>query len=429
MANPFSITPAGNYAQGLSGLADVLMMDEERQAERAAQEEAARAQEEAKLAMIEAYRSGDPQKMYEVALQYPSIGEIARADAGMMEDYQLQEGVDFATQVLSNPSKAGELAQARVENLSYLGRDPANTVEFLQTYQQDPEAALLNMEMWLAAANPEAREALQEVRAAQQKEEDVEAAVVGDYLVNKATGEVLFDASSPDGNASEHGLNPMVFRDPKTGAFTPFLPNKAGGMTQLQTPAGLEFVPDAGRLGYNPANILEQSEAKKEAENIANRPAAERLQARRQQQATLIDDTIDRALALTSNWSTGAGSYLKALPLTDARDLGALLDTIKANVGFEKLQEMREASPTGGALGAISDFENRMLQSVLSSLEQSQSPEQFKENLELVREQVRNIVHGSEQQFADTYQGAGATGTAAPRRRVYNQATGEIEEQ
>ena len=39
---------------------------------------------------------------------------------------------------------------------------------------------------------------------------------------------------------------------------------------------------------------------------------------------------------------------------------------------------MREASPTGGALGAVSDNEQRLLQNSYAALSQSQTPEQFK---------------------------------------------------
>ena len=61
------------------------------------------------------------------------------------------------------------------------------------------------------------------------------------------------------------------------------------------------------------------------------------------------------------------------------------LDTIRANVGFLQLQEMRNNSPTGGALGQVSEFENKLLQSVKGSLDQYQSSEQLKANLEQIK--------------------------------------------
>ena len=55
---------------------------------------------------------------------------------------------------------------------------------------------------------------------------------------------------------------------------------------------------------------------------------------------------------------------------------------------------MREASPTGGALGNVSEKENEYLQSVLGNVEQSQNPEQLKRNLLRLREAYLDIVHG-----------------------------------
>jgi hypothetical protein len=85
---------------------------------------------------------------------------------------------------------------------------------------------------------------------------------------------------------------------------------------------------------------------------------------------------------------------LRNIPATQAHDLVKVIDTVKANVGFDKLQQMRAASPTGGALGQVSDFENRMLQSVLGNLETSQSQEQLLYNLRRLNDVYLDIIHG-----------------------------------
>lgn len=96
------------------------------------------------------------------------------------------------------------------------------------------------------------------------------------------------------------------------------------------------------------------------------------------QQHGVIAQEIDRAIDIIKNQgvlpAAGIGSALSSIPATNARNLASTLDTIKGNIGFDKLQAMREASPTGGALGQVSDFENRNLQAVLGSLDQGQSP-------------------------------------------------------
>jgi hypothetical protein len=55
---------------------------------------------------------------------------------------------------------------------------------------------------------------------------------------------------------------------------------------------------------------------------------------------------------------------------------------------------MREASKTGGALGAINTRELELLQSDYGSLAQSQSKEQFIENMERMRNDYLDVIHG-----------------------------------
>ena len=92
--------------------------------------------------------------------------------------------------------------------------------------------------------------------------------------------------------------------------------------------------------------------------------------------------------------ATSFGGLLKAVPGTDAHKLGNLLQTIKGNIGFDYLQQMRENSPTGGALGQVSNQELSTLQSVFGSLEQTQRAEDLKYNLQLLNHVYNNIIHG-----------------------------------
>jgi hypothetical protein len=101
---------------------------------------------------------------------------------------------------------------------------------------------------------------------------------------------------------------------------------------------------------------------------------------------TVVFDNIEKAIGQTSGWSAGAGSLLKSVPGSEARDLQSTIDTIVANIGFDRLQQMREASPTGGALGGIAVPELQMLQAVLGSLATEQSPPQLRENLQRLKE-------------------------------------------
>jgi hypothetical protein len=92
----------------------------------------------------------------------------------------------------------------------------------------------------------------------------------------------------------------------------------------------------------------------------------------------VLDDVTGRVGKLTSGIG---GSVLKKLPSTDAYDLNADIDTLKSNFGFDRLQAMRDMSPTGGALGSVAVQELTALQASVANLDTSQSPSQLKKNL------------------------------------------------
>lgn len=134
--------------------------------------------------------------------------------------------------------------------------------------------------------------------------------------------------------------------------------------------------------------------------DIKAQQAEQKAQARHEQQTRYGDVVLQdasRALELVDSGVipvTGVGSYLSVVRGTRAHDLSKLLDSIKSNISFDRLQQLREASPTGGALGQVSDFENRALQSAYGSLEQSQTDEQFKFNLKRLMNIYADIIHG-----------------------------------
>lgn len=93
-----------------------------------------------------------------------------------------------------------------------------------------------------------------------------------------------------------------------------------------------------------------------------------------------------RAVQSNPTFTTGwVGARLRGVEGSPAYDLDRTIDTIKANLGFEALSQMRAESPTGGALGNVTEIELRMLQSVIDSLDSAQSAPQLEEALNGVR--------------------------------------------
>ena len=100
--------------------------------------------------------------------------------------------------------------------------------------------------------------------------------------------------------------------------------------------------------------------------------------------ADRIINEVKDAKKLVSGFTAGAGGLLSSVPLTNAKDLAARLTTIKSNLGFDRLQQMRDASPTGGALGQVAVQELIALQSTIASLDQTQSPAQLRDSLDKI---------------------------------------------
>jgi hypothetical protein len=114
--------------------------------------------------------------------------------------------------------------------------------------------------------------------------------------------------------------------------------------------------------------------------------------------ADLVLEDIGRAMDIATEspiLTTGLGGlFLSKIAGTSAADLESLLVTIKSNIGFDRLQRMRQESPTGGALGNVSNLEVKTLQAVMGSLEQAQSDKQFIYNLRRLSNIYNDIVHG-----------------------------------
>lgn len=150
----------------------------------------------------------------------------------------------------------------------------------------------------------------------------------------------------------------------------------------------------------------------------------------------IVLEDIDRAKKLVSGqkwWDpvTGplsiAGERVRG---SSAANYRALANTIAGNIAFDKLQRMREASPTGGALGSVSKPELDMLEAALGSISNSQDDAQLLENLT----RLETIYADIARKFA-AYPGQGSQiqgavpqpAQAGPARRRFNPATGAFE--
>lgn len=161
-----------------------------------------------------------------------------------------------------------------------------------------------------------------------------------------------------------------------------------------------------GQLTERPLAPGEKDRAKLDAEKEAAKPqAGQRLQMA-EQKAKDVTQIIDKALGQTGWFTAGAGGAATGwVPGFTTKDLQENLKTIKANIGFDTLQAMRESSPTGGALGQVAVQELESLQAAVASLNPMQSPTQLKENLGRVKKHYDNWLRVMQQSYADKYGG------------------------
>lgn len=179
------------------------------------------------------------------------------------------------------------------------------------------------------------------------------------------------------------------------GEKTPEAPKPTNDMVEY------EYAKKGGYTGtfeewLNRDNVAKQNAAtaKGEAEQQKllgmQRSAAENTL----QTSQITLNSIEKAMKQAEGWfSTGlAGQTLQDLGGTKAHDLKKTITQIVSTVGFDRLQRMRDESPTGGALGQVSQMELAQLNSALGNLEVSQSEEQLKENLQVVKEVYYKIL-------------------------------------
>jgi len=145
--------------------------------------------------------------------------------------------------------------------------------------------------------------------------------------------------------------------------------------------------------------------------NAANTPEA------REARASALTGTagnISTALGRARALAGTAGTWQQYNPLARQGrvDLESSLNTIKANLTFDKLNELKAASPTGASgLGALSNQEGILLASTVAALSPDMSPGELEASFKIIDDLVAKM-----NQSADSIRsgGGGPAGAAPP---------------
>jgi len=91
----------------------------------------------------------------------------------------------------------------------------------------------------------------------------------------------------------------------------------------------------------------------------------------------------------------GMGTQLmQSIPGSPMRRAAGWVQTLEARLSFDELQAMREASPTGGALGQVSNYEIDLLKSALENLDMARDKQTVLESLQVVKMSYLDIMFG-----------------------------------
>jgi len=118
------------------------------------------------------------------------------------------------------------------------------------------------------------------------------------------------------------------------------------------------------------------------------------------------EKTLDEAQGRLTGWLKYArsgfpGGMTKGVPGSPAFNLEQLLLPVEANIFADELQTMRNNSPTGGAVGNVSDKEGDKFKAMQASLNVGQDPEQLYNNIDIVRQARRDTLRLMENQVRE----------------------------
>lgn len=174
----------------------------------------------------------------------------------------------------------------------------------------------------------------------------------------------------------------------------------APGLGKLSTDYGYVMDPNTRQPKIDPTTGLPQA-APVPGSPAANAMAAE--QAVRDNKASgaatasdIVTSATQRALGANDKRILGGvlGSLAAYNPSTPNAEVYRQVDVLKANAKVENLQAMRAESPTGGALGSVTEGETKMLADQAGALDPS-SPNFERDVLDYTRNLLRTI-HGRE---------------------------------
>lgn len=220
-----------------------------------------------------------------------------------------------------------------------------------------------------------------------------------EWKVSMQKPEPRYRAATPE-EKQQFGVAPETPLAIEEGTGKPVVVSGGGvtinnGSKYGQIPPGYQLVE-----GADGARLMPIAGGPAEAEQAAAGAKTDRKTAQQQQAVDIVTQDIDRALNLLNedswyNPATGLGAGAMArFGGTNAANLLELTTTIASNISKDGMNQMRENSPTGAGMGTVSDADLAMLKTALGSVNNSQSEDQLRYNLNRLWNLYQDTIHG-----------------------------------
>jgi hypothetical protein len=192
----------------------------------------------------------------------------------------------------------------------------------------------------------------------------------------------------------QFGIKGLVANQPyRYNKLTKKVEGVGGGATNIyavKPDKGYMLVPDAESGGVKQVPI-------------PGGPAEEALKEREAGKETMTDIITDASNSIRSTMSGGLlpetgtiGSLLSYIGETDAAEVRRQVNVLKSQAQVETLNSMRRQSPTGGALGSVTERELSMLSAKAGALDPTADAKTFLAAVDDYQRTLYRIVHGRE---------------------------------
>lgn len=175
--NPYTVDAGNDYTSGLSGLSNTManirqnnIQQAEQQRRQDAQDRAQKRFEEVQGAAMKAFESQDPDEIAKASIQYPEITDMLKATAGLKDDIQNKDALEF-TRAFANADDSVRplLYERRIKQIQDRGGDPSHTIQSYQDFQQNPQAETRDVMSYWAGIDPKGYSVYSDEQKAQQR--------------------------------------------------------------------------------------------------------------------------------------------------------------------------------------------------------------------------------------------------------------------